>query len=359
MLASASPLVSVVIPSYNHRKFIGEAIESVLRSTVQDLEIVVVDDGSVDDSAEVVGRFTDERIRLFRQPNRGAHAAINRGVASASAPWVAVLNSDDRFHPSKLQQHLELHKERPDLEASASRVRYISESGAALARDRYVNWRYDQLKDIHRRIPSLKSSLLVANHLITTSALFVSKQVFLESGGMIPLRYVHDWFCFLTLAGRGHFAVLDHELVDYRVHGRNTIRENDAMGCVEENFLLEWHLSRTCEETSQAIEVVDLLNTLKQNRRVSLRLILLFQLWRTANDSDLAKCAAIFEDPAHPVIDAALKLLHEDYRGLRVKARTRKVLGEHLWSILADQKARGARIAANCLALLGWSKTRP
>jgi glycosyltransferase involved in cell wall biosynthesis len=352
VLESASPLVSVVIPSYNHRLYVGEAIESVLRSTMQDLEIIVVDDGSVDDSADLVGRFSDKRIKLYRQSNRGPHVAINRGVALASAPWVAILNSDDRFHPSKLHEHLEFHRKHPDLEASASRVRYISESGAALARDRYVNWRYEQLKDICRRSPSLKSSLLVANHLITTSALFVSKQVYIEIGGLIPLRYVHDWFCFLTLAARGRFVVLEQELVDYRVHGRNTIRENDDLGRVEENFLLEWHLSQNCKDTSHATGVVELLDTLKQNRRASLRLILLFQLWRTANDDNLAKCSEIFEDAEHPVIDAALKVIHQDHRGLRLKARARKMLGERLWFVLADQQPRGARIIENCIALL-------
>jgi glycosyltransferase involved in cell wall biosynthesis len=93
VLASDSPLVSVVIPSYNHRHYIGEAIQSVLGSTMQDFEIVVVDDGSVDDSVNVIEQINDRRIKLIRQSNRGAHAAINTGVAAASAPWIAILNS--------------------------------------------------------------------------------------------------------------------------------------------------------------------------------------------------------------------------------------------------------------------------
>ncbi len=189
--------MSVIIPSYNHEQYVGEAIESVLRSTVQDIEIIVVDDGSVDDSVHVIEKFNDKRIALIRQSNRGAHAAINRGVALSSAPWIAILNSDDRFHARKLQRHVALHEKNPSLEASASRIRYISGSGAPLDTDGYINWRYGQLKDVHRRLPSLKSSLLVANHLITSSALFLSKHAFNEVGGFIPLRYVHDWFSFL------------------------------------------------------------------------------------------------------------------------------------------------------------------
>jgi glycosyltransferase involved in cell wall biosynthesis len=351
VLASDSPLVSVVIPSYNHRQFIGEAIESVLRSTMQDFEIVVVDDGSVDDSAEVIEQFNDRRIVLIRQSNRGAHAAINRGVSLASAPWIAILNSDDRYHPRKLHQHVELHEKNPGLEASASRIRYISGSGAPLDTDGYINWRYGQLKDIHRRLPSLKSSLLVANHLITSSALFMSKQSFSEVGGFIPLRYVHDWFFFLTLASRGNFTVLEEALVDYRVHGGNTIRENDDRGRIEDNFVLEWHLCEDSTRRPSATDILDLFDILEQNKRASYRLILLFQRWRRANDNDLAKCAALLEDPTHPLMQLALKLIRKERRGsYYLRPVLRRALGEHLWSVIADYTVKGIRILQNCLA---------
>ena len=196
MLKPKFPLVSVVIPSYNHEKYIGEAIISVLHSSVPDFEIIIVDDGSVDNSIDVITRFEDPRITLIRQSNMGAHDAINRGVAHASAPWIAILNSDDRFHHLKLQRHLEYHEKNPDLEASASMVRYISESGACFDLHGYLNSRYRQLQDLRHRDLSLKDSLLIANHLITTSALFVSKEGFSDIGGFVPLRYVHDWFSF-------------------------------------------------------------------------------------------------------------------------------------------------------------------
>jgi glycosyltransferase involved in cell wall biosynthesis len=351
VLASDSPLVSVVIPSYNHRHYIGEAIQSALCSTMQDFEIVVVDDGSVDDSVNVIEQINDRRIKLIRQSNRGAHAAINTGVAAASAPWIAILNSDDRYHPQKLQQHIELHEKNPGLEASASRVRHISESGTPLDSDGYINWRYRQLKDVHRKLPSLKSSLLVANHLITSSALFVSKQGFNEAGGFIPLRYVHDWFFFLTLASRGHFTVLEEALVDYRLHGKNTIRENDDRGRIEDNFVLEWHVCADSTRRPSATDIIDLFDVLQQNKRASYRLILLFQRWRRANDNDLTKCAALLEDPGHPLMQLALKLIRtEPGVSNYLKSRLRRAIGEHLWSVIADHTVKGARFLQNCLA---------
>jgi glycosyltransferase involved in cell wall biosynthesis len=318
---------------------------------MQDFEIVVVDDGSVDDSVTVIEQFKDRRLRLIRQSNKGAHAAINRGVASASAPWIAILNSDDRYHYLKLQRHVEFHEKNPDLEASASRIRYISESGAPLDSDGYINWRYGQFKDIHRRLPALSSSLLVANHLITSSALFVSKQAFIEIGGFISLRYVHDWFFFLTLASRGHFTVLEEALVDYRVHGRNTIRENDDRGRIEDNFVLEWRLGADSTKKLSATYILDLFDIIEQNKRVSYSLILLFQRWRRANDNDLTKCAALLEDPEHPLMQLALKLTRKERGGSNyLKSRLRRALGERLWRVIADHTVKGARVLQKCLA---------
>jgi glycosyltransferase involved in cell wall biosynthesis len=330
---------------YNHRQFIGEAIESVLRSTVQNFEIIVVDDGSVDGSGGIVEHFDDKRISFIRQPNRGAHAAINRGVAAASAPWIAILNSDDRYHPSKLQQHLEWHEKNPGMEASASRIRYVSESGVPLGEDGYINWKYRRLKDTHRRLPSLKASLLVSNHLISTSALFVSRQSFQEIGGFLPLRYVHDWFCFLTLADRGRFGILEETLADYRVHGSNTIRENDERGRIEDNFVLEWHLREESASPGATGDILDLFGALKKNRRTSYSLLLLFQRWRQANNNDLAKCIAIFEDPDHPLMQLALTLVRRE-NGLPyyLKARLRRALGENLWFAIADHAVKGSKI---------------
>ncbi|MGO9121797.1 MAG: glycosyltransferase family 2 protein [Desulfomonilaceae bacterium] len=345
-------LISVVIPSYNHEKYIGEAIASVLRSSVQDFEIIIVDDGSVDNSIDVITRFDDPRITVIRQSNMGAHAAINLGVAHASAAWIAILNSDDRFHKLKLQRHLELHEKNPDLEASASAVRYISESGAPFSPHGYLNWRYGQLKELRHRDLPLKSSLLLANHLITTSALFVSKKGFNEVGGFIPLRYVHDWFFFLMLADRGRFRVLEEELVDYRIHGRNTIRENDNLGRVEDNFVLEWHVQDELLRISSEADVIQVMDLLKQNKRFCPSLMLLFQLWRTANKNDLHKCVALFEIPGHPLIKLALETVREDCGGLNLKTRARKLFGERLWSFFANHKIKQTKFLMNCPASL-------
>ncbi|MBV6496243.1 MAG: putative glycosyltransferase EpsE [Pyrinomonadaceae bacterium] len=100
-------LISVIIPNYNYARYLPEAIESVLAQTHKNVEVIVVDDGSTDDSKEVLASFGD-RIRTIFQQNQGVSAARNRGVAESNGDFLAFLDADDAFLPSKLEKQLEL-----------------------------------------------------------------------------------------------------------------------------------------------------------------------------------------------------------------------------------------------------------
>jgi glycosyltransferase involved in cell wall biosynthesis len=99
------PTVSVVIPTFNRSRLVVGAVDSALRQTVGGLEVIVVDDGSTDDTADRLRTYRD-RIRYVYQENRGASAAQNKGIALARAPWIAVLASDDVWLPTKLEAQL-------------------------------------------------------------------------------------------------------------------------------------------------------------------------------------------------------------------------------------------------------------
>lgn len=97
------PKFSVVIPLYNKEASVSRAIDSVLRQSFRDFEIVVVDDGSTDGGAAVVARFADDRIRLIRKPNGGVSSARNRGVAESRGQVIAFLDADDAWRPDFLE----------------------------------------------------------------------------------------------------------------------------------------------------------------------------------------------------------------------------------------------------------------
>jgi glycosyltransferase involved in cell wall biosynthesis len=101
------PPVSIILPTYQRGALIGRAIRSVLAQTFADFELVVVDDGSTDDTAAVVARFVDPRLRYLRlDANRGAAAARNAGIRDTAAPLLAFQDSDDEWLPTKLERHM-------------------------------------------------------------------------------------------------------------------------------------------------------------------------------------------------------------------------------------------------------------
>ncbi|MBY0361669.1 MAG: glycosyltransferase [Phreatobacter sp.] len=117
------PLVSVVIPCYNRAQTIRRAIDSALAQELAEIEILVVDDGSADDSRGIVSAHPDFRVRLLaRARNGGASAARNTGIAAARGEWVAFLDSDDLWLPGKLQRQLAAHATRPGPDVSCTGV---------------------------------------------------------------------------------------------------------------------------------------------------------------------------------------------------------------------------------------------
>ena len=122
-----TPLVSVLIPCYNAQRFISETIESVLSQTWGNLEIIVVDDGSTDGSARELERFSDNRVRVVRQTNRGQTAALNTALAHANGDFIQYLDADDLISPHKIELQMHRLAERTDCVASAEWGRFYND----------------------------------------------------------------------------------------------------------------------------------------------------------------------------------------------------------------------------------------
>lgn len=231
---SATPVAadgrtSVVVPSYNHARYVGEAIASIVAQTRPPDEIVVVDDGSTDDSAgrlDAIAREHAGRVRLVVRGNRGAAATLNEAIAMASGEWIAILNSDDRYPPHRLEtMHGAVAASGADW--GFSRVDFIDADGRAIGAG------VSTLADEHRRLAdgvgacdTVGFAFLEGNRAITSGALHFRKSLWERVGGFADLRYNHDWDFCLRATRFAEPRFVARPSYDYRLHGANTILES-------------------------------------------------------------------------------------------------------------------------------------
>ena len=202
------PSVSVVIPTFNYGRYLASAIESVLAQTHPPLEIIVIDDGSTDDTPQVAAAF-GERIRYVRTENRGVSTARNQGIELAKGQLIAFLDADDRWLPRKLERQLPLFDATPmpGMVHTGSRV-FDHPTG-----DTLCEFIPEPLLDVH--------DLIACCSVAITSAI-VPREVFAKIGGFDPaLIGTEDWDLWLRIAASYQVIGGPEILVEYRSHSRS------------------------------------------------------------------------------------------------------------------------------------------
>ncbi len=209
-----NPHFSVILPVYNASNQILKTISSVLNQTERDLELILIDDGSTDDSLALMLSFAsqDERIKLVSQENKGVSAARNLGLGLARGALVAFIDSDDLWASDKLAVHRELHQQNSKAAASYAKVAFIDQH-ASNGRDArtFSTVRSDELsveQIISENPVCTMSNLVVRNDIIRTIGNFEAKMSYAED---------QEWLARLIV--QGHLVVgIDQYLVDYRLN---------------------------------------------------------------------------------------------------------------------------------------------
>jgi len=222
------PKISVIIPLYNHEKYIRETIDSVLSQTFQDFELIIINDGSSDRSETVVKEIHDKRIRYFTQKNQGAHHTINKGISLSAGKYIAILNSDDIYEPDRLHACLHILEKDMTLSAVFTHMEWINENGRHI---RYMNgaednWTHHEAASSFKGENNIFLDLIAGNFLTTTSNLFCRKTVFDTMEPFRNFRYTHDYDFFLRLCLNMDVAIIEKPLLKYRIHPENTINQN-------------------------------------------------------------------------------------------------------------------------------------
>ncbi len=236
--------VSVILPVYNHERWVRQAIDSVVAQSFRDWELLIIDDASTDHSAQIVSQhlthLQDSRIRYWQHAqNQGAPDTLNEGMMHAKGDYFAILNSDDVWEAQRLL-HLFAHAEQNASDFLATGVFLLdADSQAKEAQEpHWVAW-YNTLKQDFATHGDWWASLLRGNFFVTTSNFFFHRRVYEQVGLFRDLRYVHDYDYVLRVLNQGlQLAFLpDVALLGYRLHDTNTIREK-PLAAIEENMML-------------------------------------------------------------------------------------------------------------------------
>lgn len=223
-------LISVILPTYNRAKYIVDAIESVLNQTCRDIELIIVNDGSTDDTSQVIAPFlNDGRIRYVVQENAGAASARNRGIALSTGRYVAFIDSDDIWKKDKLEIQLSIMNRLPEVALVCSDFSSRDDEGRVKPShiksyfsvfDDYDLGYQDvfghTLEEGHIYWGKIYETMLFGN-LILTSTCFCRRDVFNQMG-VFDTRYetLEDYDLFLRITRQYDAAFVDKPLVCYR-----------------------------------------------------------------------------------------------------------------------------------------------
>lgn len=220
--------VSVIMPAYNHEKYVGEAIESVLNQSFRDFEFIIINDGSIDLTGEIIKNYNDPRIRYFTQENQDASNTINRGLGLAQGKYISIINSDDVYHVDRLQYLINA-IEKNNADFLITGINFIDENSTIICDPAHVSVAWaDNLMSIYKNTGSIELTFLEGNIAVSTSNFFFKSSVIKDIGYLTPYRYAHDYDYALRALYTYHERFLfidDKKYLNYRVHSKNTVAE--------------------------------------------------------------------------------------------------------------------------------------
>ncbi len=214
-----TPSISVVLPCHNAEPYIREAVSSILAQSFSDFELIIVDDGSTDESPALVRQFSDSRIRLVENEVRlGIARTRNRGLDEARGKYIAVLDADDISHPLRLEKQVRFLDRNPDFGMVGSWIQTIDQHSARLPE----KWK------LGARPAAIPSILLFKNYFCHSAVMM--RRLAIPSEGYDPgLSIGEDHDLWIKITRRWKARNLPQYLTSYRVHPESTVKRNPAL----------------------------------------------------------------------------------------------------------------------------------
>lgn len=215
--------VTVIMPCYNHAKYVGAAIESVLNQTYRNIEVLLIDNVSTDGTKEIIADFAkkDKRVRpIFHKKNIGYEGSINEGFNKATGAYIALTSSDDIWYPEKLKTQMDALDSNPSCDIVHAGARLIDGEGKPRGKNIAEFYRVGQAE--------LSGDVFYAmtrRNICCTSTVLFKKKCLKTCGQFdLALKYAHDWWFYIQLAKKHKFLYVNKVLADYRIHSTNLTR---------------------------------------------------------------------------------------------------------------------------------------
>ncbi|MGQ9509581.1 MAG: glycosyltransferase, partial [Thermodesulfobacteriota bacterium] len=249
-----TPKVSVVIPAYNHERYVGEAIESVLGQTFEDFELIIINDGSTDRTEDEILKFNDRRIRYYSQENRGLSATLNRGIELSRGEYFTFLPSDDVMLPEKLEVQLKVMEESKEIGIVFSYPIIIDGEGKEVLDDPIVDW----FKTPFEKKEEIFPALFERNFLCAPTAL-IRQECFTKVGFFDEfLKTAQDYDMWMRILKYYDLKIIKTPLLKLRWHGANlTYRATEGTEMERAKVLMKAYRNLSLEEIFPNLKKLD------------------------------------------------------------------------------------------------------
>ena len=243
MKSTESPLVTVIVPSFNHVRYISEALDSIYNQSYSNIELIIIDDKSTDSSLKLITRWIanlESKTRFFdihfsiNEQNRGAASSLNEGLKKANGELVTFLNSDDFYDKYRLEKLVDSYSGE-DYFCAFGPIECLTEKGGNVDFDLIA-----KVESIPDRLDGKLTcflALLQENIAVTSGNIIVSKRLSQKLEGFENLQYCHDWD-FLIRAGRYcEIRFVENAWYFYRLHSSNSFRDLSNKANIESEFV--------------------------------------------------------------------------------------------------------------------------
>ena len=218
--------ISIITASYNYAQYIEQAINSIIRQSYQDWELIIVDDGSCDNSLKIIKSYCqkDGRIKLFQHENgqnKGLKETILLGIEHACGEWIAFLESDDYFAPDNLLKKIETINKYPEVKLVFNKVKFIPQE----KRNQQKIYEKTQKKLSKMNFPrNMFYEFYINNMILTFSCVMVETKTIKNANFNTPTDSILDWWLWIHIAHKNLFYYIDEELTAWRLHETSYIK---------------------------------------------------------------------------------------------------------------------------------------